>query len=65
MNRALAGVTDKKTLKRLSAAGSDNDALSQIQRDLQDQMTNAVSVQNFGVALKNSDQEKAARNAGV
>jgi TP901 family phage tail tape measure protein len=65
MNRALAGVTDKETLKRLSAAGSDNDALAEIQRDLQDQMTNAVSVQNFGVALKNSDQEKAARNAGV
>lgn len=65
MNRALAGVTDKETLKRLSAAGSDSDALAEIQRDLQDQMTNSVSVQNFGVALKNSDQEKAARNAGV
>ena len=65
MNQALAGVNDIDTLKRLASAGGDNDALSQIQRGLQDQMTNAVSVQNFGVALKNSDQVKAAKNAGV
>ena len=65
MNRALAGVNDEKVLRRLSASGGDSDALAQIQRDLQDQMTNAVSVQNFGVALKNSDQAKAAKNAGI
>lgn len=65
MNRALAGVNDKKTLTALAASGGDSDALSKIQRQLQDQMTNAVSVQNFGVALKNSDQQKAAKNAGV
>ncbi len=58
-------ITDEKTLKRLSAAGGDPDAIAKIQRDLQDQMTNAVSVQNFGVALKNQDNTKAAKNAGV
>ena len=61
INRNLSGITDDEILRKVANATGDENAMSKIQAQLQDQMTVATSTQNFGLAIKNKNE----KNAGV
>lgn len=61
INRTLAGITDEKILRKVAESAGDENVMAEIQKQLQDQMTVATSVQNFGLAIKSGN----TKNAGV
>ena len=61
INSTLATINDKEILDKASDAAGDVNAMSNVEKILQDRMTIATSGQNFAMAVKNNN----TKNAGV